>query len=62
MISLLLLLLELICLIIYYNIKSKSVEKSLMYIDNYTINGRELLSNTGLEIIRSRVNSKTSKF
>ena len=33
-----------------------------MYIDNYTINGRKLLTNTGLEIFRSRVNSKRSKF
>lgn len=62
MISLILLFLELICLYVYYIVKSKSIEKSLMYIDNYTINGRKLLTNTGLEIIRSRVNAKRSKF
>lgn len=62
MISLILLFLELIYLYVYYIVKSKSVEKSLMYIDNYTVNGRKLLTNTGLEIIRSRVNSKRSKF
>lgn len=62
MISLILLFLELIYLYVYYIIKSKSIEKSLMYIDNYTVNGRKLLTNMGLEIIRSRVNSKRSKF
>ena len=62
MISLILLFLELIYLYVYYIVKSKSIEKSLMYIDNYTINGRKLLTNTGLEIIRRKVNSKRSKF
>lgn len=62
MISLIILFLELIYLYVYYIVKSKSIEKSLMYIDNYTINGRELLTSTGLEIIRGKVNSKRSKF